>query len=180
VNAAARASSRMTVRERMGAPPSLERQSVTGAVRSAPGQFARFTPTRNTARLRRRCPDRTASTRLCGSHSGRPWCDEAGHTTGRAERDVADQSGHRRQSRRRNAVRSAARQRSHVVTAARYAEGRRRWCAQQPGSTPRGWPGPARLVVVGDLSAQDRKLISQHEDLGVLGRRPPGQQREPL
>jgi hypothetical protein len=31
----------------------------------------------------------------------------------------------------------------------------------------------------GDLSAQDRDLVSQHEDLGVLGRLLAGQQREP-
>jgi hypothetical protein len=33
------------------------------------------------------------------------------------------------------------------------------------------WPG--------DLSAQHRDLMAQHEDLGVLGRLPAGQEREP-
>jgi hypothetical protein len=38
------------------------------------------------------------------------------------------------------------------------------------------WPGGVRS---GDLSAHDRDLMAQHEDLGVLGRLPAGQQRKP-
>jgi len=38
------------------------------------------------------------------------------------------------------------------------------------------WPGGVRS---GDLSAQHRDLVSQHEQLGVLGRLPTGEQCEP-
>jgi hypothetical protein len=44
---------------------------------------------------------------------------------------------------------------------------------REDGSVRPGWAWP------GDLSAQDRELMSQHEDLGVLGRLPTGQQCEP-
>jgi hypothetical protein len=39
--------------------------------------------------------------------------------------------------------------------------------------------GLAGRVWPGDLSVQDRDLVAQHEDPGVLGRMPAGQQREP-
>jgi hypothetical protein len=38
------------------------------------------------------------------------------------------------------------------------------------------WPGGAWA---GDLTAQDRDLMSEYEDFGVLGRLLAGQQREP-
>lgn len=50
---------------------------------------------------------------------------------------------------------------------------------QQPGQ--RREHGAVRPAGAGpgDLSAQDRDLVSQNEDLGVLGRLLAGQQREP-
>jgi hypothetical protein len=44
---------------------------------------------------------------------------------------------------------------------------------RKDGPVRPGWKWP------GNLSAQHCDLMSQHEDLGVLGRLPAGQQREP-
>jgi hypothetical protein len=50
---------------------------------------------------------------------------------------------------------------------------------EQPGQRPaHGAVRPAGAGP-GDLSAQARDLVSQHEDLGVVGRLLAGQQREP-
>ena len=52
--------------------------------------------------------------------------------------------------------------------------------ARSAGRWPKGWPGMARRGVAGRAAlAQDRDLMAQHEELGVLGHLRAGQQREP-
>jgi hypothetical protein len=52
-------------------------------------------------------------------------------------------------------------------------------CRKESGQRRKDGPVRPGEAWPGHLSAQDRHLVSQHEDLGVLGRLPAGQQCEP-
>ena len=58
------------------------------------------------------------------------------------------------------------------VVSARFWEQPRQGCEDGPV-----WPGQTRS---GDLAAQHRDLVAQHEQSGVLGGLPAGEQGEPV